>query len=83
MGNTEIAHDRGEALVIRERHEKTFGWSDESGEGEDSTLFVFGSRPVAMFDERVEDTADSKGRFNYVGDELVDYIISTESGGST
>jgi hypothetical protein len=71
LKHTEIAEDGREARVAGEWHEETFCWRNESWEGEYSASFIVRSRPVTMFEERIEDTTDSKGWFNDIRDVFI------------
>ena len=57
---TDLTYDRLEFWLIGERTDKDFGWGNQCWEGEDATLFIFWTRPIAVFDQGIQNSADSK-----------------------
>ena len=69
---TNIPDKRVEGILRRNWYDQDLDRSDQRWQGEDTTVDVGFSGPVAMFQKCVEDTAQTERRFDDVWSELFD-----------
>lgn len=69
---TNFPDERLEGILRRNWYDQDLDWCDQRWQGEDTTVDVGFSGPVAMFQECVEDTAQTERWFNNIWSELFD-----------